>query len=81
MGRATDKIVGIAKAYVSQLGGSFSSGSEDRLRDIGRALDANSMTSDQAADKVASEINDRASKDLSRDDRKKLAKELHGLTH
>ncbi|MDD5083333.1 MAG: hypothetical protein PHT88_00150 [Candidatus Moranbacteria bacterium] len=81
MGRATENIVRVAAAFVSQLGGSLSSGSESRLKAIGRALDAGSMTSDQAADKVEREINDRASKNMSRDDLKKLRKDLDKLTH
>lgn len=76
MGRISDKIVTIVKPYADKQGLDFSSFTERRLRDIGRALDAGSMTADQASDAINKECKNY----LERSDVKDLAKALEKLT-
>lgn len=76
MGRATDKILGIVKSFADKKDVHFSSFTESEIKALGRALDAKSMTADQAKDKIG-KICKYA---LERQDLKDIAKALEKLT-
>lgn len=77
MGRIADKIVGIVKPFAEKRGVNVTSFTEGRLRAIGRALDAGSMTADQTAES----INKECKSYLERQDVKDIAKVLNKLSH
>jgi hypothetical protein len=76
MGRATDKIVGIVKPYADKHKVTFSSFAEREIKDLGRALDAGSLTADQAS----KNIEKICKYTLDREDLKSIAKALEKLT-